>query len=93
MARHPVAAKRPNADAPAPYNKFVVYALKALKQGQASEAQQIAALKWILTYACGTDVIAYSPVSDRDTCFALGKQFVALQIDSLIKMDASLLKD
>ncbi len=93
MAKTPVAAKRPNADEAAPVNKFVAYSIKSLAQGKASEAQQIAALNWILTYACGTDVIAYSRMSDRDTCFALGKQFVALQIDSVIKMNSDLLKD
>jgi hypothetical protein len=93
MAKTPVAAKRPNADEAAPVNKHIAYAIKALAQGQASEAQQIAALNWIITYACGTDCSAYSRTSDRDTTFALGKQFVAAQINGVITIDTGLLKD
>jgi hypothetical protein len=93
MVRSPVAAKRPNADEAAPVNRHVAYAIKALAQGKASEAQQIAALNWIITYACGTDCSAYSRMSDRDTCFALGKQFVAAQINGVITIDPGLLKD
>lgn len=93
MAKTPVAAKRPNADDAAPVNKFVAYSIKSLAKGEASEAQQIAALNWIITYACGTDCSAYSRMSDRDTCFALGKQFVAAQINGVITIDPDLLKD
>jgi hypothetical protein len=82
-----VSAKRPMADSAAPFTKYIAYAIKALSVGQASEAQQIAALNWIVTYASGIDSNAYSRLSERDTWFALGKHFVAGQVNAVIKLD------
>lgn len=72
--------------APSPCDTYDVYALKALASGTASESQQKRALNWILNECCGVANNTYYPDSERDTIFASGKRFVALEIVALINM-------
>lgn len=44
------------------------------------DARYKQAMDWILTKACGLRDLSYRPDSARDTDFAEGKRFVALQI-------------
>lgn len=67
-----------------------VYAMRALRTGTASEAQQKRALDWIIQLAARTYDVSYSPASDRDTSFAEGRRFVGLQIVKLLNMPAEL---
>lgn len=68
----------------------VVYAVRAFKNGMASEGQQ--KLLWDhLNYMCGVGEqwqdLVYRPGAhgDRDTCFASGKQYPALQWRKLLR--------
>jgi hypothetical protein len=79
------AAKLP-ADGVAPVELPVVMAFKALKAGTAEAHQQQLALEWLIFQACAKGNFAYHP-TDRDTAFALGRQFVADQIVGLIDAD------
>lgn len=81
-----MAARLKPLSTPAPYVPFPpeqhhCAALRALRDGVASEHQQKLALEYIYA-ACGVSKTAYRPDSARDTDFALGKQFVAGQIIS-----------
>lgn len=69
------------------------YALQALEKGEATSEQQIKALKWIVEKLCGTYDLSYRPDSSRDTDFALGKQFVGLQIVRFIKTNLATYKE
>lgn len=83
---------RPKQDpwAAADYDDDVIYAVRAFSKGLASEGQQ--QLLWeYLQYICGvgeqwTDLV-YRPGAngDRDTCFASGKQYPALQLKKLLR--------
>lgn len=77
-------ARRPHH--PAPCAKADIYAIKALFEGVASEAQQKRAIAWILNEACGIRDNTYYPDSERDTVFASAKRFVGLEIVSLLNM-------
>lgn len=75
---------------PAPYEDADIGAIKALFRGDAEEHQQKRAIDWILFKVCGLGDQQYWPESQRDTDFALGKRFVALQIVKLSKLTAGL---
>ncbi len=66
-------------------SKGIVYAIKALRAGNANEGQQTLALDWILNECCGVRDLSYRD-SERATCFAEGKRFVGLQIAQLMLM-------
>lgn len=75
------------ADAPK-FTEADAMAMKALAAGVANEGQQKMALDWIFNSACGLRVWPYKE-SERETCIALGRQFVAHQIVSLIQINNS----
>lgn len=81
---------------PVDYEVADIYALKALGQGKASEGQQKRALDWILKYAAGRlDGNPYRSDADggeRETAFALGRNFVADQIEKLVGMPNELMQ-
>ena len=81
----------PPAAVPAPVPLAVAASIKALHAGTANEHQQHLALDWIIREACGKAHFAYHQ-SDRDTAFALGRQFVAEQIIGLFNADLSSLR-
>lgn len=76
---------------PAKPTVFAAVSMQALSTGTADAEQQKQALKWIVEEACGDPVWAYRE-SDRETCIALGRQFVAQQIVSLIRANISTLR-
>lgn len=65
--------------APALCGPSDIAALKALQNGTATDYQQKIALTWIVKAASGIDEFLYHE-TDRDTAFALGRQFVGKQI-------------
>lgn len=70
-------------------------AIQALHRGEATPDQQQRALKWIIESAAGTYDMPYRPGGDdgnRDTLFALGKQFVGQQVVKLLKLNLSALR-
>lgn len=89
-------AKRVEAHAPwipPGYAPSVVWAMKALAEGKASENQQKLLLNWIINDLCGTYDLPFRPEGDRETVFASAKQFVGQQIVKLIKIDPKVIKE
>lgn len=78
--------------APPEWSDADVYALKALQQGNANEAQQRRALVWIITGAARTYDVSFHPASDRETSFAEGRRFVGLQIVKLLNLPVEFIK-
>lgn len=76
---------------PAPYTNAEVNAIKALSRGEADKEQQLMAMKWILQDACMKFEFHYYP-TDRDTAFALGREFVAQQLVKIINLDTAILR-
>lgn len=87
-------AKAPRAQGPhvpPPYEVADVAALQALERGDATEHQQQRALKWLIYQAAGTYEMNFYP-TDRETAFALGREFVGQQIVKLMRLDLSALR-
>lgn len=81
----------PPADAAAPVTYALALAIRALRDGVASNHQQKIALEWIVGEASGKRHFPYRG-SDRDTAFALGRYFVAEQITGLFYVDMATLR-
>lgn len=60
-------------------------AFQALQRGSATSDQQKRALDWLIKQACAAYDLSYRPGPDgeRETAFAEGKRFVALQVVKL----------
>jgi hypothetical protein len=86
-----VPAAIPHGKDPAPFKSMHVVAIQALSAGVANEGQQKTALDWILKGACGIADWPYRD-SERDTCIALGRQFVGQQIVGLLNVNVSALR-
>lgn len=72
------------------YDDADVGAIKALERGEASPAQQIRALKWIVERACGTYDQSFRPgglEASRATDFAEGKRWVGNKIVFMTKLN------
>ncbi len=98
MATKPPAPRKPTlapahrpANEPAPISLFMAQAARALAQGQAGEHQQKELLKWLVFQACGKANPMYH-ATDRDTAFALGRAFVADQLNGLLTVDLDALR-
>jgi hypothetical protein len=85
------ALPQPSATEVQPAPLVVVAAFKALHAGEASPHQQQVALQWLIREACGKAHFAYH-ASDRDTVFALGRQFVGDLVLGLFNADLSSLR-
>ncbi len=61
-----------------------IYAIRALKKGTATSAQQIKAMNFIITELCE---LKYQPyyTDERTTTFMLGKQYVGRLITSILE--------
>lgn len=70
---------------PVPYELADVTAIQAVARGDAEEAQQLRAMKWLIEVACATYDQSYYPGEQgrRDTDFAEGRRFVG---NTLVKM-------
>lgn len=69
--------------APARLWSEVVYATKAIAAGEATKDQQALFFEWLIVDVCKKDDLPWFPGGDdgaRDTDFANGKRFVALQV-------------
>lgn len=86
-----VPAVIPHGKDPAPFTSPQVLAVQALSAGVANEGQQKTALDWILKGACGLYDWPYRD-SERETCIALGRQFVGQQIVGLLNVNVSALR-
>lgn len=73
---------------PAPYDNRIIYAIRALKAGTASEAQQQIAWDWIVYYASGYNELSYRPDEaggERATIFMEGRRFVGAQMLKMLQ--------
>lgn len=80
--------------APPAIDYEVALAVRALREGAASDHQQLVALDWIITQAAGTYAASFRPGADGDraTAFAEGRRFVGLQIVGILNMPGETLK-
>lgn len=76
---------------PAPFTVADAVAIQAFHGGVANEGQQKTAWNWILKGACGDSDWPYRE-TERETCVALGRQFVAQQIVGLLNVNVSALR-
>lgn len=78
--------KEPSPYEAARFDDIHAHGLQAMRKGEASPAQQIAVLEWIINHASRAHKPAYRPESARDTDFALGKAFVGQQIIGILAL-------
>lgn len=79
----------PTVNAPAPYDKADVAAIKAMAEGRAQPFQQTLVLDWLLQIT-GAYENPWRPGvnGERDSSFAAGKAFIGQQIVKLINLPA-----
>lgn len=68
------------ANHPAPYDKDVLIAIRALIAGKATEDQQKLGMDWIITKASNLYDMSYRPDERGGTDFHEGRRFVGSQI-------------
>lgn len=71
------------AHAPVPYDKLTLYAVKALREGKASEGQQKLAMAWIENVVCNVEGMSWhddAEGGERASSFHEGRRFVGNQI-------------
>ena len=74
---------------PADYEVRDIECLQALAEGKAGEVEQKRALQWVIDRAAGDGELSFrsdDDGGDRETAFAEGRRFVALQIKKMISM-------
>lgn len=80
-------AWRPKAEpwVPPDYDERVIYAVRALADGRATEGQQRVLFNWI-KYATGVEEMSFrpGPEGERNSAFAEGKRFVGLQVMKML---------
>ncbi|NTF54414.1 hypothetical protein G6L12_05835 [Agrobacterium rhizogenes] len=72
---------------PAAYDKEVLYAFRALFEGNANDGQQKRALEWLLFNACHVGVLSFAS-TDRETFFHEGERHIGLQIARMREPEA-----
>jgi len=90
-SRAMVPAHIPHGSEPAGFSSTDAIAVQAVASGTANDGQQKRALDWILKSACGLPLWPYRD-SERETCLALGRQFVGQQIMGVLKVNISALR-
>lgn len=68
------------------YEPADVAAFQALQAGEATPEQQQRALKWVIEVGAGMYEFHYYS-NDRDTAFALGREFVGQQVVKLLRLN------
>lgn len=71
------------AHAPVEYDKPTLYAIRALREGKASEAQQKLAMQWIENVVCNVEGMSWHDEGEggeRASSFHEGRRFVGNQI-------------
>ena len=86
------ALPQPAAAQPPRVTLAVARAMRALRDGNASEHQQKMALEWIVAEACAKRHFAYYP-SARDTALMPGPHFAGEQNAGLFHVDLASLKE
>lgn len=69
--------------APVPYDKTIAHAIKAMREGKASEAQQKRGMEWIELVVCDVEGMSYHDQSEggeRASSFHEGRRFAGNQI-------------
>ena len=74
------------AHAPAPYDKDILMAIRAMIAGKANEGQQQMGMDWIIQQASNYYDLSYRKNDSHATAFAEGRRFVGAQI---VKMTRS----
>jgi hypothetical protein len=72
---------------PAAYDKDVLYAVRALFEGKASEGQQKRFMQWLMFNACHIGMSSFA-ASDRDMVFSEGERWIGLQIARMREPEA-----
>lgn len=72
---------------PAPWDVADAGALQALSRGEANDAQQKRALRFVIESLAGTYDLSYRSGKPDDTAFAEGKRSVGLQIVKLLHVN------
>jgi hypothetical protein len=75
------------AHAPAPYDKDIVMAIRAVIAGKANEGQQQAAMDWIIQHASNYYDLSYRKNDSHATAFAEGRRFVGAQIVKMLRSE------
>ncbi|RUU80009.1 hypothetical protein [Mesorhizobium sp. M7A.F.Ca.MR.362.00.0.0] len=76
------------AHAPAPYDKDILMAIRALIAGKANEGQQQTAMDWIIQQASNLYDVSYRKQDSHATAFAEGRRFVGNQIVKMTRPEA-----
>jgi hypothetical protein len=64
----------------APYDRSVLYAVRALFDGTANEGQQTRAMEWIILNLCHVGQLSFNTDSDRLSAFRDGERHIGLQL-------------
>ena len=86
------AKSRSPAWTPPAYSLKDLDAVRAVARGEASKAEQLKAVDWIVNHSCLTYDLSFrsdADGGDRDTAFAEGRRFAGMQIVKLINMPTS----
>ena len=75
------------ANAPAPYDKSILMAIRACIAGKANEGQQQTAMDWIITQASNLYDMSYRKQDSHGTAFAEGRRFVGNQIVKMTRAE------
>lgn len=76
----------PAADDPAAWTPAIAIAIKCLKTGTATDAQQIRAFDWIVHAASAKNLQSYR-ADPYGTAFMEGRRFVGAQIMGMVEID------
>lgn len=71
-------------------------AAQAMERGDATAEQQRRFMAWLLHSAAGLNEVSYRPgglEGDRDTAFAEGRRFVALQVRKLLLVNLAKIQE
>lgn len=86
MSQSKTQHRQPVAELPAEYSVAEVAAIQALHRGEATDAQQKLALKWLIENAALTYDLEYR-TDPRDHAFCSGRRFVGLQVVKMLKLN------
>lgn len=85
--------KEPLVWRPAGFSLKKSYALQALAEGRADEAQQMEALKYIVQDLCGMRAAPEDLENDRTTYYNLGRQGVGRAINHIVNLNLKKIKE
>jgi len=65
---------------PAPYDRDILMAIRAVWAGTANEGQQRQAMSWIVLNACHVGQLSFDGTNDRLSAFRDGERHIGLQL-------------